>query len=403
MRDVGHLIAKLARARDSDGTTSQVLLRSDNATDYKDLTEGLLLADYNFDMLKSSPKTRAMLRVGIGANGEGWLPTAQGGIAQGRAYAESVALTRDMTELPPNIFNTNEMVATAALIADRRGLDFEVFSKPELVNANMNLLHGVGMASDSPPYLVRLRHQGSGPKHVAAVGKSITYDSGGLSIKGNPSGMKGDMAGGAAVLAAIDGAATQAVDTTVDVYLPIAENAIGPVAQRVDDVVTGRSGLSVEIGNTDAEGRLVMADALAYATEDGARKPDSIITVSTLTGANASTFGGEYAGLFTRYDALGERLLRAAKTGGEKVWPMPMDTFYDARLGSDIADIGNIGAGGAGAITAAIFLSKHVKGDVPFAQLDIAGTALRSSARGRLPRGASGSATSTLMDWFANP
>ena len=402
MRDVGHQIAKLARQWNE--TTVQVMLRSEDAADYQRVTEGMLLADYNFDMLKSAPKVRETLRVGIGSEGKGWKSAALEGVKRGSAYAESVALTRDLTALPPNILNTSEMVALAALIADRRGLDFEVFSKPDLLKQNMNLLHGVGMASDNPPYLVRLRHQGDGSKHVAAVGKGITYDSGGLSIKGNPTGMKGDMSGSAAVLAAIDGAvATRQLDTTVDVYLPLAENAIGPVAQRVDDVVRGRSGLSVEIGNTDAEGRLVMADALAYATEDGARKPDSIVTVSTLTGANASTFGGEYAGLFTRYPELRERLLRAAQTSGEKVWPMPMDEFYDARLASDIADIGNIGSGGAGAITAAIFLSKHVGNDVPFAQLDIAGTALRKSARGRLPRGASGSSTALLIDWFTNP
>ncbi len=403
LRDIGHQIGKLARGGDSNGTTSQILLRSADSAAYQQLTEGLLLADYSFDWFKSSAKDRKALRVAVAGDGAGWNASASEGIARGNEVADSVALARDLTELPPNVLNTNELVALSARIADRRGLDFEVLSKPDLLKQNMNLLHGVGMASESPPYLVRLRHQGAGSRHVAAVGKGITYDSGGLSIKSNPSGMKGDMTGAGVVLAAIDGAAARGVDTTVDVYLPLAENVIASNAQRVDDVVRGRSGLSVEIGNTDAEGRLVMADALAYATEDGPRKPDSIMTVSTLTGANASTFGGEYAGLFTRYDALGEQLLRAADAAGENVWRMPMDEFYDARLGSRIADIGNIGSGGAGAITAAIFLSKHVGGDVPFAQLDIAGTALRSSSRGRIPAGATGSATATLIDWFTNP
>ena len=403
LRDVGHQIGKLARESESNGTTSQILLRHGDAAAYQQLTEGLLLADYSFDWFKSSAKDRKALRVAVAGDGDGWKASAFEGVARGNEVADSVALARDLTELPPNVLNTNELVALSAQIADRRGLEFEVLSKPDLLKQSMNLLHGVGMASESPPYLVRLRHQGAGSRHVAAVGKGITYDSGGLSIKSNPTGMKGDMTGAGVVLAAIDSAAARGVDTTVDVYLPLAENVIASNAQRVDDVVRGRSGLSVEIGNTDAEGRLVMADALAYATEDGPRKPDSIMTVSTLTGANASTFGGEYAGLFTRYDALGERLLRAADAAGENVWRMPMDEFYDARLGSRIADIGNIGSGGAGAITAAIFLSKHVGGDVPFAQLDIAGTALRSSSRGRIPAGATGSATATLIDWFTNP
>ncbi|MCU1497665.1 MAG: leucyl aminopeptidase [Acidimicrobiales bacterium] len=266
-----------------------------------------------------------------------------------------------------------------------------------ITEAGLGGFLGLARGSAQEPRFVKLisRPAGKPRGRVALVGKGITFDAGGLSIKTatGMEGMKGDMAGAATVLATLSLVPTIAPRLEVTAYLPLTDNMLGPDATRVGDVLRTRSGKTVEVINTDAEGRLVLADALALAVEDG---PDVIIDVATLTGACIVALGERTAGVFTNHEALAERVLDAADDTGESFWPLPLPDHLRSGLDSEIADLRNIGSNGyGGASTAAIFLREFV-GEVPWVHLDIAGPSDAKAAYDEVAKGGTGFGVRTL-------
>ncbi len=320
------------------------------------------------------------------------------------AAAPGVAtnLARHLTNLPPNVLNpityAEAMVKVFAAIPN---VKVEVWDEGRLAQENMNLIMAVGMGSASAPRLVHLRYRPAGAKKgpVALVGKGVTFDSGGLDIK--PAAgmrlMKKDMGGSAAVAGVLLWAAKTGCKIALDAYLPLAENAIGGRAFRPSDVITARSGATVEIHNTDAEGRLVLADAMDVAVTQ-AEKPRCLVDVATLTGAIKVALGSGVAGLFANDQRLAQALNKAGQESGDLTWIMPLYQKYRPQLASTFADMINSPDGFGGAITAALFLEKFAR-DVPWAHLDI--YAWKDSGEGAwLESGGSGQSVLGLAAWL---
>jgi leucyl aminopeptidase len=268
----------------------------------------------------------------------------------------------------------------------------------------MGALLGVAQGSTEPPKLIVLEHRpadvaSDGTAPVVLVGKGITFDSGGLSIKPADAmeEMKFDKCGGCAVIGAMEAVARLALPIHVVGIVPAAENLPSGTAQRPGDVRRALDGQTIEIINTDAEGRLILADALAYAVSRW--KPRAVVDLATLTGAIVVALGGVHAGLFANDEALAGELRCAAAGTGERLWPMPLDDDYDERIKSAVADVKNTGGRPAGAVTAARFLLKFVK-DAPWAHVDIAGTAWTTEERPYLLKGATGYGVRLLVEWL---
>jgi leucyl aminopeptidase len=277
------------------------------------------------------------------------------------------------------------------------GLEVEVMDKAAIRKAKMGGLLGVNRGSTQEPRFVIMRHVPEGrPKgKVALVGKGLTFDAGGLSIK-PPNAMetmKNDMGGGAAVVAAMTLVPVPAPRMHVTAYIPMTDNMLGGDAMRVGDVLTARNGTTMEVLNTDAEGRLILADALSLAVED---EPDAILDAATLTGACIVALGDKMAGVMANNDALRQRVLDAAEAEGEMAWPLPLPDHLRPLIESDIADLRNIGSKPVGgALTAGLFLEAFV-GDIPWAHLDIAGPAFASAPWDETPKGGTGYGVRTL-------
>lgn len=320
------------------------------------------------------------------------------------AAGQAVNLARHMVNLPPNFLNPVSYADFVQdLFAGMKNVKVEVWDEERLKKENCGLHYGVGQGSATPPRLVHIRYRNGGTKKgpVALVGKGITFDTGGLDIK--PSSgmrlMKKDMGGSAAVLGVAYWAARTGYKGSADFYLALAENAIGGSSFRPSDVITARNGTTVEIHNTDAEGRLVLADALDVAVTSK-EKPSVVIDVATLTGAIKVALGSGLTGLFANDPKLAARLAASAQASGDPAWVMPLLQKYRSTFNSPFADIVNAVDGFGGAITAALFLEKFAK-DVPWAHLDI--YAWKDSAEGAwLESGGSGQAVFTLTDWFKN-
>jgi len=263
---------------------------------------------------------------------------------------------------------------------------------------------GVAQGSAEPPVLIVIRYKPAAAKsadHLGLVGKGVTFDTGGVSIKPSEGmeKMKYDMSGGAAMIGAMQAIAQFKPAVTVTAFIPCVENMVGSRAQRPGDIVTAMSGKTIEVLNTDAEGRLILADALAYARQQGCTH---LVDAATLTGAVVVALAHIHVGVFANNDALQDRVLKAAKAEGERMWPLPMDDDYKEYLKSAFADLGNIGGRWGGAITAAIFLKEFAE-DTPWVHLDIAGTAWLDDAKPYLAKGPAGVPVRTLvrlaMDW----
>ncbi len=332
--------------------------------------------------------------------------TTTAAVERARASAEAVALVRDLVTTPPNLLGPSDLAARAEAAAEGLPITIDVLTELELEQGGYGGILGVGQGSARPPRLVVLRYDGGGDQHLALVGKGITFDSGGLSLKpaGSMVGMKYDMTGAATVLAATVAIARLAMPVKVTAWLPIAENLPSGTALRPNDVLTMRGGGTVEVLNTDAEGRLVLADAIVAASEE---RPDAIVDVATLTGAARVALGERYAGLMGD-DEIIDRVRTAAAESGELVWPMPLPAELRALLTTDVADIANAKPGNtaAGMLLAAVFLREFVgrrsdEADAPrirWAHLDIAGPANNSgSPFGYTPKGASGVMVRTLI------
>jgi len=293
------------------------------------------------------------------------------------AVADGVALARDLVNEPPNVLSPAEF-ANRCRALSKLGVKVEVLGEAQMKKLGMGALLGVGQGSERESQLVVMQWNGARAKSatpVAFVGKGVCFDSGGLSLKTGAGmiGMKGDMGGAAAVTGAMRTLASRKARVNAVGVIGLVENMPSGNAQRPDDVVKSMSGQTIEVLNTDAEGRLVLADALTYAQTKF--KPKFVIDLATLTGAIMVALGTEYAGLFSNNDELAERLTKVGLATGERVWRMPLGPEYDKQIDSQFADMKNTGTRNGGSITAAQFLQRFVD-DTPWAHLDIAGTAM---------------------------
>lgn len=318
------------------------------------------------------------------------------------AVAQGVFLARDLTNEPANVL-TPESFAKHAQELKKLGVKVEIMAEKELKKHGMGAILAVGQGSINPPRLVVIHWKGSNTAPVALVGKGITFDTGGYNLKTSAESihrMTSDMAGGAAVLGAVKALALQKAPVNVIGVVALAENRISDRAFLPGDVITTAAGLTVEILSTDAEGRLVLADALWWVNKT--HKPSAIIDLATLTGAKFTALGAYYAGAFGEHDALIEQLRIAGETIDEKVWRLPLSKEFAPELKSRVADLRNTGRS-TGASSAAYFLQQFT-GDTPWVHLDIAGNALSNSSRGVTPEGATGFGVRLLTEWLAqNP
>ncbi|TMR07273.1 leucyl aminopeptidase [Actinomadura soli] len=390
--------AGAALARRGKGRTA--LVAGVPAGDLAAFVEGALLAGYEFKIgaapAKKALGTLAVLtEAGPGADAPA--------IELGTARARATALARDLANTPSREKDPAWLAAQAERVAADAGLTVRVRDEKELVDEGFGGLVAVGGGSSRPPRLIELSYlpDEAADRHVVLVGKGITFDSGGLSLKPNDGmkTMKTDMAGGAAVIAAMSALRGLGVRARVTGLVAAAENMPSGSAMRPGDVIAHYGGKTSEVLNTDAEGRLVLADALAYAGASLA--PDVIVDVATLTGAAKVALGLRHAALFTGDDALATALTEAGAAAGEQVWRLPLVDDYRAAIDSDVADINNIGRGGfgGGSITAALFL-REFAGDRPWAHLDIAGPGRATSDDAELTRGATGYGTRLLLTWL---
>jgi leucyl aminopeptidase len=326
-------------------------------------------------------------------------------VERAATIAGAVALARDLANTPSMIKTPEWLADEAAVVAAEHGLSARIWREAELAAGGFGGLLGVGSGSARPPRLIQLSYQpDQADRHVVLIGKGITFDSGGLSLKPNDSmkTMKTDMAGGAAVIGAMSALGRLGVRARVTGLVAAAENMPSGTAVRVGDVLTQYGGRTVEVLNTDAEGRLVLADALAYA--DDALAPDLVVDLATLTGAARVALGSSVAALFATDDELAAALLESGTASGEQLWRMPLAEDYRDGLDSPVADLANVArAGGrAGSIDAALFL-REFTGGRPWAHLDIAGAARATADDGENTKGATGFGTRLLLRWLAPP
>ncbi len=352
--------------------------------------EGSLLAGYRYEDYRSKPSEDPLPEVLLAAPvPSDWMEQVE----RSRVVAEAVAMTRDWINRPSLDKGPPDLAEVLSEVALQAGMTVEIWDEGRLEEEGMGGMLSVGRGSHRPPRLVKLVGPGDGPR-LALVGKGITFDSGGLSLKPAKSmeTMKTDMSGAAAVVAAGVAITRLGLNVKVEVLAALAENMPGGGASRPGDVFTARNGKTVEVMNTDAEGRLVLADALSLAAEGS---PDLIVNLATLTGACVVALGLEYAGLFGSEEAR-SKVEEAAAAAGEKVWPLPLPPEYRQEIDSPVADMKNIGSRWGGAITAALLLEEFT-GDCRWAHLDIAGPARTGKTAHYLSEGATGFGVRTLV------
>ncbi|HWT30334.1 MAG TPA: leucyl aminopeptidase [Propylenella sp.] len=346
-----------------------------------ELALGISLRSYSFDKYKTKkkndepprPRRYAIAVADAKAAAKAWTTS--------QAVAAGVAFARDLVNEPANALGPVEFAERLQEFS-KLGIDVQVLEETELRQQEMGALLGVAQGSERPPRVVVMRWWGGRDKDkpVVFVGKGVVFDTGGISIKpaAGMEDMKGDMGGAAAVAGLMFELAQRKAKMNVIGIVGLVENMPDGKAQRPGDVVTSMSGQTIEVINTDAEGRLVLADLLTYVQRN--EKPAAIIDLATLTGAIIVALGQHHAGLFSNNDDLADQLLKAGKESGEKVWRMPLGPEYDKLIDSKIADMKNTGGRHAGSVTAAQFLQRFIENDTPWAHLDVAGTAMGSPA-----------------------
>jgi len=369
------------------------------ADEVRAAVEAVLLAGYRFRETSKEHPARLDVVTVVAADADD--PAVGAAARAGEVVGESVAWARDLINMPSNTKNPGWLAAQATeRFADREHVTVTVLGPDELRDGGFGGVLAVGGGSATPPrvVVVAYRHPDAGEAHPVLVGKGITFDTGGLSIKPNAGmrEMKTDMAGGAAVLATVDAAARLGLPVAVTAVVPAAENAVSGSSYRPADVVRHVGGRTTEVLNTDAEGRMVLADALAYARlELGAT---ALVDVATLTGAMKVALGTRTAGLFATTDGLADALRTAAGHAGEPLWRMPLLEEHRDLLDSPVADANNA-PGNPGATTAALFLQPFA-GDLPWAHLDVAGPARAGSDDAELVKGGTGFGARTLLRWL---
>ncbi len=364
------------------------------------LAEGALLGDFEPDHYKTDKKDDKRVDEFMIVGDASFA----GAVERGRIIADGQNFARDLVNEPGNRLTPMALVQRASAMAAEVGLECEVLDQDRMQQLGMGALLGVSQGSAEPPALIVLRYKPSGDAvgatHLGLVGKGVTFDTGGISIKPSEGmeKMKYDMAGGASVLGAMRALAQLKPSIPVTAFIPTVENMPGSKAQRPGDIVTSLSGKTIEVLNTDAEGRLILVDTITYAKRLGCTH---LIDAATLTGAIVVALGYVNVGVFTNNDDLLGRVLGAAKAQGEKMWHMPLDDEYRELLKSPFADIPNIGNRWGGAITAAAFLKEFVE-DTPWVHLDIAGTAWLEEAKPFLAKGPSGVPVRTFIHLAMN-
>ena len=356
----------------------------------------ILLSGYEFDRFKSQ-RSRARIKTIWLTVPEDEKDGYRRALRLARPLSRAIGLTRDLGNSPPNIANPAWIAEQAESLAERLDLECEVLNPDSLEARGMGGILAVGQGSRNPPRLVRLEG-GSGDTTVALVGKGVTFDTGGISIK--PSSgmeeMKYDKAGACTVLGAVQAISEMRLEVRFRAYLPLAENMPGGGSYRPGDIVQCYNGKRVEILDTDAEGRMILADALAWAAEG---KPDYLVEMSTLTGASVVALGHHGAALYCPHDSLAQGLLTAAHNAGEKLWRMPLWPEFAEEMKGAHADLRNLGVRWGGANSAAAFLANFMEPVQTWAHLDIAGTAYRAS-REAGTSGATGYGIRLLIDWL---
>jgi leucyl aminopeptidase len=367
--------------------------------------EGARLATYRFTRYygqarKDDPAPREIASLAFAGDGLD-ARTAQDAIARGDAAAAGVQLARDLSNEPASVLNPEAFAEHARRVATEHGLEITVLGPAEMEQQGMGAIAAVGRGSASEPRLIHLVYRPDGTtadtRQLGFVGKAITFDTGGYSIKPYEGmlEMKGDMAGGAAVLGAMSALRPLGVRHVVHGVICAAENMISGEAFRPGDVLTAMNGVTIEILSTDAEGRLVLADGLVYTARQGAQE---LIDLATLTGAKVVALGDETVGLFSNDDALAGRLLAAAAESGELIWRLPLTEEMNDQIKGEVGDIKNTGGRAGGAITAALFIQHFAEG-LPWAHLDIAGSNRTTKNRPYTPKGATGVGVRTLLEY----
>lgn len=375
----------------------------DAGTSAQAIAEGTLLGLYKFDTYRSNGNGNddsgdgGIQTVTIVERDDENVKTLAKGASTGTTLAESTMLARDLVNHPANVMTPTKMAEMASQVAEEVGLDLDVMDRDRMAELGMGSFLGVAQGSEEPPKLIIMTYHGdpdNPDNNLGLVGKGITFDTGGISLKpaANMEAMKGDMAGGASVIAAMRAIGKLKPKINVTGLVAATENMPGGRAQRPGDVVTAMNGKTIEVINTDAEGRLVLADAMCYARSLGITR---MVDVATLTGAMVVTLGKACTGMMGNSSELAQQVGKAGEASGERFWELPMLEDYRELIRSDVADMKNSGGRQAGSITAAMLLREFAE-DAQWVHLDIAGTSTANSARGHLVKGATGVPTRTL-------
>jgi leucyl aminopeptidase len=362
------------------------------------VAEGVVLGSYKYAALKAEPGASKLEQVTL-TTSAATMAATDGGAQRGATIAGAVCLARDLANTPPSHLTARDLAERATTVAAASGLDVTVYDEHALADMGCGGLLGVNRGSTEPPRLIKLHYtpRAASRGHVGLIGKGVMYDSGGISLKpsdGMHAMMKMDMSGAAVVLATMSVLKALRVKTEVTAYLCCTDNMPSGSAMKLGDVLKIRNGKTVEILNTDAEGRLVMADGLSLAVEDGV---EAMCDIATLTGAALAALGNRIAAVLANNDAWADQVLGAAGRADEKLWRLPLHGEYRKLLDSQVADLKNVGGPYAGAITAGLFLKEFV-GDVPWAHLDIAGTMNVDTDEGWLSKGATAYGVRTFVE-----
>jgi leucyl aminopeptidase len=362
-------------------------------------TEGAALARYRYDVLRSSTAATPLKELTIVSSDSS---AAQAGLDKGMALASATMLARDLANAPHNYLTASRLADIAVELGSDLGFGVEVFDEKQMAEMGIGGILGVNAGSAEPPRLIKLTYAPAGATaRLAMVGKGIMYDSGGLALKPGDAvhaAMKNDMSGAGAILAAVAAMASVGSKTAVTGYLMCTDSMPSGTAMAMGDVITIRGGTTIEVVNTDAEGRLVMADGLVMAVEDG---HDAVIDIATLTGACMRALGTEVAGVFGNNQGLVDQVRAAGDATDEPVWQLPLYRGYRKQLDSPVADMKNLGYGEGGAITAALFLEEFVDG-LPWAHIDIAGVAQSTDGRPWHTPGTTGFGARLLVELASN-
>jgi leucyl aminopeptidase len=364
----------------------------------RDVFLGAALGLYSFSSFKKSDNIKKTVRRIIICGDPSIMG---GGPKEGRIMADSVYLARDLANTPANLMTPTMLAERARDAAEAAGVDIEVLDKKGIERLKMGALLGVARGSAEPPVLIVLKYLPAGHEEgpVALIGKGITFDSGGISLKPpeNMDRMKTDMSGGAAVLGAVVAAARLRLPLGVVGVIPATENMPGPGATKPGDVLVAMDKTTIEVISTDAEGRLVLADGIGYAKRF---EPSLILDIATLTGSAVIALGRRVAALYSSRDDLLGLIQEAARGTGEQVWPMPLFDHYFDQIKGDVADVRNSTGRDGGSITAAAFLKRFAGDAIPWAHLDIAGTARAEKDYGWASKGATGWGVTTLVEFL---